>query len=156
MLSRALSGGRGAIHASLPRGPRDELELPATLRARRRVLEEQLLAAVEQPGAIWVASCWGTIYLGHGLRTDPGEGLGERADAIRERWAAAFPGARVAPEEGEALPRDTPYVRVSGDRRFAVGRLAWPDPPQTPWLQAGGLSLPERLLIILRISRGDP
>ncbi|KIG19089.1 protein kinase [Enhygromyxa salina] len=154
--ARALSGGAGAACVSLPRGARDELDLPATLRARRNALQEHLRGALEQPGALWVLSCWGTVYLGHGLRTDPGEGLGERAAAIRDRWAAAFPGARVAPDAGDAPPRDSLHVRVGGGRRFAVGRLAWPDPPRTPWLQAGGLSLPERLLILLRISRGTP
>ncbi|MFO7561499.1 MAG: protein kinase [Enhygromyxa sp.] len=151
--ARAISGGDVA-QVPLERGDRDAMSLATTLCIRRKVIEEQLLLALERPGNVWVASAWGTIYFGHGLRIDPGEGFGDRADTIRKRWSGAFPSGRVAPNEGGSLPRDTPFVRVNGDRKFVVGRLAWPDRPGTSWLQDGGLSLPERLLILIRISRG--
>lgn len=155
-LESVLVGARAAaeLRCELPRGARDRQSLSATLVERRRVLEDALLTALEGSDVVWVASTFGTIYLGHGLRVDPGEALGERADAIREMWSNVFQEGRLSRDLASPLPRDTVHMRVFADRRFVLGRLAWPDQPGTPWLRAGGLSLPERLLTLHRIRRG--
>jgi hypothetical protein len=117
------------------------------------VIEALLLDALAEPGVLWVTPTWGAVYLGHGLRRDVGEGLGAHGDVARGTWSAVFGNDRSAPT-GPRLPcmlaRPT---REAGGRRYPVGRLAWPDPPGTPWLLAGGLSLPERLLPLFRLSR---
>jgi len=141
-----------AARITLPAGDRASLDLGGLMCARRRILEDALLAALDRPGPLWVGAAAGLVYLGHGLRRDVGEGLGDRADAARAAWAAAFPAGRSAPA-GKALPcRVRQPLREAAGTRYPVGRLAWPDPPGTPWLQRGGLSLPERVLLLFRIA----
>jgi hypothetical protein len=86
------------------------------------------------------------------LRLHVGEGLGEGEVDAGARWAAAFPKGRIGVAQPTRLPCRVrlPLREVEG-RRFPVGRLAWPDPPATPWFQSGGLSLPERLLPLFRV-----
>ena len=111
-----------------------------------------LLMLLADAAPLWVAATFGSVYLGHGLRHDVGEGLGDDADEARARWAAAFPQGRVGPVRTGRLPSSLRIpVRDADGRRFPVGRLAWPDAPSTPWLQSGGLSLPERLLPLFRM-----
>lgn len=136
----------------LPAGDRASVDLGALMCIRRRALEDALLAALDRPSPLWLGAASGLVYLGHGLRRDVGEGLGDRADAARAAWAAAFPSGRSAPA-GPALPcRVRQPLRETGRTRYPVGRLAWPDSPGTPWLQRGGLSLPERVLLLFRIA----
>ena len=136
---------------SLPPGDRSTTELGACLVARRRRLEEALLNACAEPGLVWVGAGLGLVYLGHGLRRDVGEGLDDRSDEARAAWARAFPSGRSGPS-GPALPcRLREPTRAVGKARVPVGRLMWPDPPGTPWLQSGGASLPERVLLLFRL-----
>ena len=145
----------GAKVATLPRGDRAAVDLGALMKVRRERIEDELLAASEGGGRIWVGASAGLIYLGHGLRRDVGDAEGDRADAVRATWAAAFPKGRIAGEGGPLPSRLLEPVRVREGHRFPVGRLAWPDAPGTPWLQAGGLSLPESVLPLFCLSPGD-
>lgn len=134
----------------LPVGDRAHIELGPLLCCRREAIEAALadhLAA----GPLWVGAHTGLVYLGHGLRRDVGEGLGDHADAARAAWSRAFPtGRRVAHDR--PLPcRLRNATRTIDGQQAPVGRLAWPDPPGTPWLQRGGLSLPERVHLLLRL-----
>jgi serine/threonine protein kinase len=152
----------------IPRGDRAAVDLGGLLIARRRAIEDALLAALAPASTagsepLYVIASEGLVYLGHGLRQDVGEGLGDRADAARAAWSAAFPTGRAGPV-GPPLPSRLPRGAggptrtsrsdaraagaASGARRYPVGRLAWPDPPGTPWLQSGGLSLPERVSLL--------
>lgn len=154
-LDLALLGTSAVVSCELGRGARERQTLGATIVERRRTLEGTLRIAFDQHDVVWVASTYGVIYLGHGLRIDPGEGLDERAEAIRDLWSNAFRGSRLTRDLALPLPRDSVHLHVRDDRRFVLGRLAWPDRPGTPWLQAGGLSLPERILTLHRISRAN-
>lgn len=151
-LSSAFTRVPRATSAALPVGDRASTDLGALICSRRRAVEDALLTALDRPGPLWVGAAAGLVYLGHGLRRDVGENLGERADAARAAWAAAFPSGRRT-TAGTALPcRLHQPLRETGGSRYPVGRLAWPDPPGTPWLQRDGLSLPERVLLLFRIA----
>ena len=131
----------------LPRGDRREEDLPSLLLRRSEKLGEALDLVELHPGRSWVIATSGVIYLGHGLRTDVAEGLA-RPDDARARWTTAFGAERsAAPSQKLPASLDRP-TRQGGGRTFAIGRLAWPCASETTWLQAGGLSLPERLLPI--------
>lgn len=150
-LQHVLRGGSGMQRLELPLGERASQALEEVLAIRRRAIEDALLESLSSSGTVWVTSTRGCVYLGHGLRRDVGDGLGERAGAARSAWVAAFSQGRCAPE-GEPLPSTwAKPLRQSQGLRYPVGRLAWPDPPGTPWLQTGGLSLPERVLPLLQL-----
>lgn len=149
--SLAAAGAR-AFRVRLPGGDRMRVRLGPLLVERRRILEDVVLTLLPLGARLWVGATFGSIYLGHGLRQDVGEGLGDGADEARARWAAAFPRGRVGTVQPGRLSSSLRLpVREADGRRFPVGRLAWPDAPSTPWLQSGGLSLPERLLPLFRI-----
>ncbi len=138
----------------LPRGDRSALDLGALMKLRRQRIEDEILSVSEGAHRIWIVATAGLIYLGHGLRRDVGEGQGDRADVARAAWSAAFPLGRNG-TNGAALPsRVREPLRTIEGRRYPVGRLAWPDAPGTTWLQAGGLSLPERVLCLFRLDPG--
>jgi hypothetical protein len=138
----------------LPRGDRSAIDLGALMKLRRQRIEDEILSVSEGAHRIWIVATAGLIYLGHGLRRDVGEGQGDRADVARAAWSAVFPVGRNG-TSGAALPsRVREPVRTIEGRRYPVGRLAWPDAPGTTWLQAGGLSLPERVLILFRLDPG--
>ena len=150
-------GSAGAVRMELPRGQRGDDGLANLLMRRRRLVQqafEKALKAAE--GRLIVTSTWGVIYLGHGLRRDVGAGIGASADRVRALWSASFPNGRVGNCD-QSLKSDVyrPYRDVRnperGDRRFPVGRLAWPDPPDAHRLARGGMSLPERLLPLLLV-----
>ncbi len=150
-LAAAFAGDGRALACSLPRGDRAAVELGALLVARRRLVEDALLAFLVEPGPGWVGASEGLVYLGHGLRRDVGEGLGDRADAARATWVAAFPTGRAGPVGGPLPSRLARPTRTAGALRHPVGRLAWPDAPGTTWLQGGGFSLPERLQLLFSV-----
>jgi serine/threonine protein kinase len=136
----------------LPDGDRASVELGALMAHRRALITAALSEALSLGGPLWVGANEGLVYLGHGLRHDVGEALGDGADAARAAWAAAFPFGRAAPTRPAPPTRLRAPVRSQEGLMRPVGRLAWPDAPGTPWLQRGGLSLPERLSLLLRIS----
>lgn len=156
----ALAPGRwGRLRLRLELGRRDD-DLGALLERRAAVIGRCLAAASAAcAGALWVTTTFGVVYLGQGLRLDVGAGAGERADQVRAAWRAAFPEGRTGrvsssrSSDIDAAALEAPVfrpVRRSGPRLFPVGRLAWPDTPTDPRLACGGLSLPERLLPLLR------
>jgi hypothetical protein len=154
-IAAAFPGNEAVPAVDLPRGDRVAADLGALLRGRRRAIEDALLSGLPSPrgsdGPIHVTALGGLVYLGHGLRHDVGEGLGERGDAARAAWSAAFPHGRSGSVGGPLPSRLAEPTRASDGRRHPVGRLAWPDPPGTPWLQSGGLSLPERISLVFRL-----
>jgi hypothetical protein len=140
-----------AQRIQLPHGDRSGIELGALMQLRKRMIEDELLTAADDPHRIWIVATAGLVYLGHGLRRDVGDGQGDRADAARAAWVAAFPTGRSG-ATGAALPsRLREPTRTIDGRRYPVGRLAWPDAPGTTWLQTGGLSLPERVQCLFRL-----
>ncbi|MEZ4361604.1 MAG: protein kinase [Kofleriaceae bacterium] len=138
----------------LPRGDRSAIDLGALMKLRRQRIEDEILSVSEGAHRIWIVATSGLIYLGHGLRRDVGEGQGDRADAARAAWSAAFPVGRNSTGSVVLPSRVREPLRSIEGRRYPVGRLAWPDAPGTTWLQAGGLSLPERVLCLFRLNPG--
>ncbi len=138
----------------LPRGDRSAIDLGALMTLRRQRIEDEILSVSEGSHRIWIVTTAGLIYLGHGLRRDVGEGQGDRADVARAAWVAAFRIGRNAATGGPLPSRLREPLRTVDDRRYPVGRLAWPDAPGTTWFQTGGLSLPERVLCLFRLDRG--
>lgn len=139
---------------SLPGGDRAAFEIGTLAKERRRLIEDALLPALESRSVVWVGYSTGLVYLGHGLRRDVGDGLGDESDVARAVWAAAFGDERFAPD-GEPLPCRLPSpTRSWNGTRYPVGRVAWPDPPSAPWLRSGGLSFPERALVLFRLGTG--
>jgi hypothetical protein len=162
MASAAVS--KRALRLVLPEGERGDDGLPSLLTRRSRIIRDSFAAVCDatdllddQGGRLIITSTWGVIYLGHGLRRDVGASMGASADRVRALWSAAFPEGRVGRTD-QALRSDMyrPYRDVQAaefdTRRFAVGRLAWPDRPDAPRLASGGMSLPERLLPFLVIA----
>jgi hypothetical protein len=151
-LESAFDGAISGAVVPLPRGDRAAVSLGALIEGRRRTIEDTLLAALDGTAApIWVGANAGLVYLGHGLRRDVGEGLGDRGDAARAAWSAAFQEGRSTqdtPTVAQLAARIIEPTRSHASRRAPIGRLAWPDPPGTPWLQSGGLCLPERLHLV--------
>jgi serine/threonine protein kinase len=150
-IAAAFAGDISGAACSLPRGDRAAVELGALLVQRRRLVEDALLSFLAEPGPASIGASDGLIYLGHGLRRDVGEGLGDRADGARAAWVAAFPTGRAGPVGGPLPSRLACPTRTAGALRHPVGRLAWPDAPGTPWLQAGGFSLPERVQLLFSV-----
>jgi serine/threonine protein kinase len=150
-LAAAFAGDARCVACLLPRGDRAGVELGALLVQRRRLLEDALLTFLAEPGPAWVGASEGLVYLGHGLCRDVGEGLGDRADAARATWVAAFPTGRAGPVGGPLPSRLARPTRTAGALRHPVGRLAWPDAPGAPWLQSGGFSLPERAQLLFSV-----
>lgn len=141
---------------TLARGDRAALELGQLVEERKNELESTILDALggATPGtAVWIVGMRGLVHLGHGLRRDVGEGLGEHADAARAAWGAAFgKQRRTGASAGLACRLREPLRELDG-WRYPIARLGWPDPPGTPWLQSGGLSLPERAQMLFRFTR---
>jgi serine/threonine protein kinase len=154
-LVHELGTGRRRVRLRLDEGRRDD-DLSALLARRWAVIERVLIEAAATIGDVWVTSTHGVVYLGHGLRLDVGSSAAHRADRIRTAWRAACPAGRIGRLAEEVEPLEGPVrgpCRRSGERVFPVGRLAWPDTPDAPRLASGGLSLPERLLPLVRLRR---
>ncbi len=147
----AFTGNTTVEAVVLPRGDRAAVDLGSLILTRRSAIENAVLAILSAPGPIYVGASDGLVYLGHGLRRDVGEGLGDRGDAARAAWSSAFPSGRSGPTGAPLPSRLSAPTRTAAGRRYTVGRLAWPDAPGTAWLQSGGLSLPERVHILFLI-----
>ena len=140
------------LAVELPTGDRQGQSLADLLEARRRLLKEALDVLELHDGHRWIVASAGCVYLGHGLRVDVAEGL-NRGDEVRARWSESFGVRRnAALSRGPRAALDRP-VRERGGHIYAVGRLGWPAAGEIPWLQDGGLSLPECLLPIWFVPR---
>ena len=149
-------GGR-AHHVQLGAGRVGD-DLAGLLEQRRARLEALMhdLAADLATVSVVITTTTGGAYLGHGLREDVGSGRSaSQADRARAAWARTFGSSRWAdsPEDLPAPPGMLQPTRRHHDRHFVVGRLAWPDGPDTPLVRTGGLSLAERLWPLARMRR---
>lgn len=151
-LDTFIDAGVRVIALQLPVGHRGRAPLGALLTRRRAMLDRILDAALADQGRTWIAACWGCVYLGSGLRVDVGDGLdAARGDTVRATWSNAFQGRRCVASTASLRARVRRPTRTADGLMMPVGRLAWPDAPDGPWLHVGGLSLPERVLPILRV-----
>lgn len=156
-VGKLFAAGARIVSVRLADGERARTRLGPLMAERRARIERVVDAALDAPGRVWIGAAWNVVYLGSGLRLDVGAGLDASGDATRALWAQAFPTGRCGADGDKPLrARLRRPTRTADGLRMPIGRLAWPDPPGTPWLQSGGASLCERLLPLLRVDSRGP
>ena len=152
----ALGDETAAARVELPLGNAGE-PLSDVVARRAQIIDAAVARCAEHPAVTWITTSHGVAYLGHGLRLDVGIAVPKRADGIRSKWRRVCGDDRLG--RGSSNKLEGPVYRPSrsvGGRLAPVGRLAWPEADDAPVFARGGLSLPERMLPILRFTPPSP